>query len=289
MQSDKPDSQHRIFRGSILILVAVLALTGLAACGGDDENVDEEADATIAPPTVTESANAAEPTDTTGSDQTGEATAVTSPTVVATEANPTGTPATQAPEGAATGTGSAEVLGSPTATGAAPAGSPPGDNVIELSDGFTKVEFNGTYEDALESANINFKAIEPAQQEDDYDVELLVTSGTINLQEPSGIIKHDGGLRFAMGDAAIDFTDIVVDLDSRAVTATVNGQQMTILTLDLAGISREDNPDPNITIGFSNIIGIFTQPAADAINSALGVDVFKTDTKVDVDLRLAGE
>jgi hypothetical protein len=174
------------------------------------------------------------------------------------------------------GAGGSTPAGSPAATsGASP--SPPATSryrpaqatVIGRS---TDVVVNPAVSAALKQAGVTITAIAPATEK----AALLfpVSGGQIVVATLAGTVRHSGGLTFRHGGKSVTLTNLIINTNTKHLTAMVGGRSMPVFGLDLAspaGASRR-----HTTVVASNIKLTVLSPAATALNSGLGVRTFRT-------------
>jgi hypothetical protein len=125
---------------------------------------------------------------------------------------------------------------------------------------------------ALKHAGITITAIAPATAK----AALLfpVTGGQIVVATFAGSVYHSGGLTFRHGGKSVTLTGLVINTDTKRLTATVGGRSIPVFGLNFAspmGASRRQG-----IVVASNIKLTVLSPAAIALNSGLGVGTFRT-------------
>ena len=180
--------------------------------------------------------------------------------------------ASSAPTAGAAGPASA---GSPAATNGTPPSPPatakyrPGRaTVIGKS---TDVVVNPAVSAAFKHAGITITAIAPATAK----AALLfpVSGGQIVVATLAGTVLHSGGLTFRHGGKSVTLTNLVINTNTKRLTATVGGHTMPIFDLNLT--SPNGTSGPNHTLVASNIKLTVRSRAATALNNGLGVSIFK--------------
>lgn len=181
--------------------------------------------------------------------------------------------ASSAPTGGAGGHTSA---GSPTAASGTPP-SPPATSryrparatVIGKS---TDVVVNPAVSAALQQAGVTITAIAPATAK----AALLfpVSGGQIVVATLAGTVRHSGGLTFRHGGKSVTLTDLVINTNTKHLTAMVGGRSMPVFGLNLASPAGASHR--HTTVVASNIKLTVLSPAATALNSGLGVRTFRT-------------
>jgi hypothetical protein len=181
--------------------------------------------------------------------------------------------ATSAPTAGAGGHTSA---GSPTAASGTPP-SPPATSryrparatVIGKS---TDVVVNPAVSAALKHAGVTITAIAPATAK----AALLfpVSGGQIGVATLAGTVHHSGGLTFRHGGKSVTLTDLVINTNTKHLTAMVGGRSMPVFGLNLASPAGASHR--HTTVVASNIKLTVLSPAATALNSGLGVRTFRT-------------
>jgi hypothetical protein len=136
----------------------------------------------------------------------------------------------------------------------------------------TDVVVNPAMSAALKHAGITITAIAPASAK----AALLfpVSGGQIVVATLAGSVHHSGGLTFRHGGKSVTLTNLVINTNTKQLTATVGGRSIPVFGLSFAsptGASRR----PSIVVA-SNIKLTVLSPAATALNSGLGVGTFRT-------------
>ncbi len=99
------------------------------------------------------------------------------------------------------------------------------------------------------------------------------TSGHIVISSAKGRVEDTGGLELAHASKTIQLTAFVVDTESRQVTAAVGGLRVPVFDLTLSSVAHTTGPSG--TAVFGGVKLRLTNQAATALNSGLGVNVFK--------------
>jgi len=135
----------------------------------------------------------------------------------------------------------------------------------------TDVVVNPAVSAALRHAGITVTAVAPATA----DTTLLfpVSGGQIVIATLAGTIDHTGGLTFRHRGKSVTLTSFVINTNTRRLTATVGGVSVPVFDLNLA--SSRHAGLPHGTVIASNIKLTVTSQAATALNSELGVSIFK--------------
>jgi hypothetical protein len=166
--------------------------------------------------------------------------------------------------------------GSPAATGGPPPGPPATSKyrparatVIGKS---TDVVVNPAVSAALKQAGVTVTAIAPATAK----AALLfpVSGGQIVVATLAGTVHHSGGLTFRHGGKSVTLTDLVINTNTKHLTAMVGGRSMPVFGLNLTSPTAASGR--HSTVVASNIKLTVLSPAATALNSGLGVRTFRT-------------
>jgi len=123
----------------------------------------------------------------------------------------------------------------------------------------------------LKENKVEVAPIEPAAPAGD-GIAFPITRGDVDAETLGGSIEHSGGLAFSSGGTTVELTDFVVDTRAGTLTATVGGDQVAILSLDLAGLERSERDGAIVASG---ITAALTGEAATALNEAFGVSIFE--------------
>ena len=100
-----------------------------------------------------------------------------------------------------------------------------------------------------------------------------ITSGNANLETLAGTIRHSGGISLTRGSTRVELTRFYINVDDAPdLTAVVGGQRLSILNLDVSGLTR-DVEGRQVTLG--NVKASLTAGAASALNQAFGTNAFR--------------
>lgn len=181
--------------------------------------------------------------------------------------------ASSAPTGSAGGHTSA---GGPTAASGTPP-SPPATSKYRPSRATvigksTDVVVNPAVSAALKHAGVTITAIAPATAK--AALLLPVSGGQIVVATLAGTVHHSGGLTFRHGGKSVTLTNLIINTNTKHLTAMVGGRSMPVFGLNLA--SPTSASSRHSTVVASGITLTVLQPAATALNSGLGVRTFRT-------------
>ena len=135
----------------------------------------------------------------------------------------------------------------------------------------THVVVNPALVAALKQAGITVTAVAPATAK--TTLHFPVTGGQIVVPTLAGTVDHTGGLTFSHSGKSVTLTNSVINTNTRRLTATVGGVSVPVFDLNLA--SSRHAGLPHGTVIASNIKLTVTSQAATALNSELGVSIFK--------------
>ena len=127
---------------------------------------------------------------------------------------------------------------------------------------------------ALKRAGITVTAVAPATAK--TTLLFPVSGGQIVVATLAGTVDHGGGLTFSHSGKSITLTNLVINTNTKQLTATVGGHSMPIFDLNLASLKRASGPHGIVVAG--NIKLAVTSQAAGALSSGLGVSTFKAGT-----------
>jgi hypothetical protein len=102
-------------------------------------------------------------------------------------------------------------------------------------------------------------------------IALPITTGELDIDTPSGVIEHSGGLEFSAFGTSVRAQDLRIRPEDGVVTADVAGERIPLLTTELGRLEVVETSD---TIVLPGEVSIGDQ-AVTALNDALGVDVFE--------------
>jgi hypothetical protein len=153
----------------------------------------------------------------------------------------------------------------------APATGPEGEGTfLTLTGEATTLTLDEGTAGILSGAGVDVGPVEPAE-ESGQGIEFPITGGAIDSTTLAGTIEHSGGLVFSFLDRDLELTDFIIDTDAGNLSALAGGERVTILDVDLANVRRTDEDD---TIVLENITAGLSTEGADALNDALGTDIF---------------
>jgi Htaa len=150
------------------------------------------------------------------------------------------------------------------ATTAAPA-------TLALTGESTSLTLDAATAAVLEDNAVAVTPVAPAAAEGGA-IAFPITGGTVEAESLAGTIDHSGGLAFAAGGTTLEATDFVIDTVAGTLTATIGGDQVPLLNVDLAGLQRGDDAG---TIVLEGITTTLTAEAATALNDTFGVTIFE--------------
>jgi hypothetical protein len=135
----------------------------------------------------------------------------------------------------------------------------------------TDVVVNPALSVALKHAGITVTAVAPATAK--TTLLFPVSGGQIVVATLAGTVDHTGGLTFRHSGKSVTLTNLVINTNTKHLTATVGGHPMPIFDLNLA--STNGTSGPNHILVASNIKLTVRSRAATALNNGLGVSTFK--------------
>ena len=100
-----------------------------------------------------------------------------------------------------------------------------------------------------------------------------ITGGKVDAATLAGEIRHAGGISLTRGATRVELTDFTIGIDDTpALSASVGGRRVEILTLDVSAITRSAG-GRTVTVG--NVVAKLTSAAAGALNQAFGTTAFQ--------------
>jgi hypothetical protein len=102
-------------------------------------------------------------------------------------------------------------------------------------------------------------------------IALPITTGELDIDTPSGVIEHAGGLEFSAFGASVSAENLRIRPEDGVVTADVAGERIPLLDTELG---RPEVVETSDTIVLPSEVRIGDQ-AVTALNDALGVEVFE--------------
>lgn len=134
----------------------------------------------------------------------------------------------------------------------------------------------------LEDNMVMVAPVDPAAVEGGA-IAFPITGGTVEAESLAGTIEHSGGLMFSAGGTDLEVTDFIIDTVAGTLTATVGGDQVPLLNVDLSALQRSDDAG---TIVLEGITTTLTAEAATALNDTFGVMLFEEGLSIgDVSVR----
>jgi len=135
----------------------------------------------------------------------------------------------------------------------------------------TDVVVNPAVSAHLERTGVTVAAIAPATGK--KKLLLPISGGQLVIATLVGTVDHIGGLIFSHSGNNVTFTNFVINTNTKQVTATIGEQSIPVFDLNLASLKRASGPYGTVTA--SNIKLAVTSQAATALDSSLGVRIFK--------------
>jgi hypothetical protein len=139
----------------------------------------------------------------------------------------------------------------------------------EIVGGSTVLKLDRDLLRALDAAEVE---VEPVGAAEDVPggIALPITTGELDIDTPSGVIEHAGGLEFSAFGTSVRAEDLRIRAEDGVVTADVAGERIPLLTADLGRPQVVDTSDA-IVLPSEVTIG---DQAVTALNDALGVEIF---------------
>ncbi len=143
---------------------------------------------------------------------------------------------------------------------------------VGLDGGNTDLALDPVAAGALTSLGVAVAPIGPASALPSGEISFPITSGRANLSTLAGSIEHSGGISLTQGATVVELTDFTINVDADPdLTAVLNGgDRVSILNLDLSGLTVDVDP-LNITLG--NASASLTAAAAGALSAAFGAPI----------------
>ena len=135
----------------------------------------------------------------------------------------------------------------------------------------TEVVINPAVSAALKNAGISVAAVAPATGK--TTLFFPVSGGQIVVATLVGTLDHAGGLTFTHGARSVTLTNLVINTNTKQLTATVGGQSMPIFGLNLPSHVRASGPHDILVA--SNVKVTVISAGAAALNSGVGLSAFK--------------
>ena len=142
---------------------------------------------------------------------------------------------------------------------------------IALRGGATTLALDPGAASALQSLGVTAAPVDPATA-GEGGIAFPITGGKLNGKTFAGSITHSGGLALSAGSTRVELTDFTINVDGDPdLTALVGGTRVSILTLDLSGLTTAVK-GRQLTIG--GVKASLTAAAAGALNDAFHVTAF---------------
>ncbi len=123
----------------------------------------------------------------------------------------------------------------------------------------------------LADNKVEVAPIDPATAGGD-GITFPITGGSVEAESLAGTIDHSGGLMFSAGGTDLELTDFVIDTAAGTLSATAGGSSVTILDVNLSGLTRSDDGG---TIVLEGITVALSADGAAALNDTFGVTLFE--------------
>ena len=140
------------------------------------------------------------------------------------------------------------------------------------AEGSTDLTLDPAAAAALTGLGVAVAPIGPASVTPAGDIAFPITGGRSDTSTFAGSISHSGGLSLTQGSTVVELTDFTINVDADPdLTAVLNGgDRVSILNLDLSGLTVDVDP-LNITLG--NVSAGLTAAAAGALSAAFGAPI----------------
>jgi hypothetical protein len=136
----------------------------------------------------------------------------------------------------------------------------------------TAVVVNPALAAALKHAGITVTAVAPATAK--RTLRFPISGGQITVKTLAGTVAHTGGLTLRHSGKSVRVTNVVINTNTKQLTATVGGQSMPVFDLSHARPKRAGGRHG--TLVARNVKLTVTSHAATALDGGLGVSTFKT-------------
>ena len=136
----------------------------------------------------------------------------------------------------------------------------------------TSLALNPANSKLLAENGITVTAVAPATYS--KTLVLPVDGGQVAVATVKGTINHTGGVKLSHGEKSITVTSFIVDTSAEQVTALIGGQRVPVFAINPSAEKHET--EAGGVIVDQGLQLTLTEPAADALNSALGVTAFKS-------------
>lgn len=140
----------------------------------------------------------------------------------------------------------------------------------EIVGGRSVLKLDRDLERVLDAAQVEIAPV-GAAEDVPGGIALPITTGELDIDTPSGVIEHSGGLEFSAFGASVRAEDLLIKPEDGVVTANIAGERIPLLDTEL---DRPRVVDTSDTIVLPSDVTIGDQ-AVTALNDALGVEVFE--------------
>lgn len=157
---------------------------------------------------------------------------------------------------------------------------------------YASIAFEPPSQRVLDDTQTEWRADEPTLgqlpgwSDGRYIVNLPITDGDVVLDAtpPQGRVDTTGPVMLSRAGSSISFDHLVVDLDARRITGTVDGRPLDVFDLDLSRAHVEHLPSsPPTIVGVS---GRMSDDAAREVTDHIGPGLTGDELRVDVETRM---
>ena len=142
---------------------------------------------------------------------------------------------------------------------------------VALRGGDTTLVLDPGAASALGNLGVTVAPISPAKASGP-GLSFPITGGRLNAKTFAGSVTHSGGIAVTAGGTRVELTRFTINVDAAPdLTALVGGERVSILSLDLSGLTSSVK-GRRVTLG--GVKASLTAAAAGALNGAFGVTAF---------------
>ncbi len=145
------------------------------------------------------------------------------------------------------------------------------NGTVSVTTGQVVVALAPTLSSQLSATGVKLAPVAPASSPSQGGISFRISGGQIDEASRSGTVQTSGGATFTGGNAPLTVSDPVVDVGSNVVSATVNGQTVTILHLASVASGVKTTGD---TVAVNQASATIYPAFATTLDDTLGVTLF---------------
>lgn len=146
------------------------------------------------------------------------------------------------------------------------------------------LELQDPAEKALSGAGVTWRAESPATKDGGDELRLPLAGGDVSYDPLGGSVTTKGSGVASKGGKRSTLSGVVVDLGAERIRGEVDGERMTVATIDTRDQEVEHTQGPVADIDGLDVT--FTKRAVDALNDRLGTSVEQGDMTAELELHV---